>query len=556
MSEEIESKPSNDRAAESSQRTWTADATAGFLVFLVALPLCLAIANASGFPPVAGVLTAIVGGLVTPWLSNSELTIKGPAAGLIVIVAGCAASFGWTPDDPQAQLQAYRCTLAVGVIAGCLQIGFALLRTGIVSEFFPTSVVHGMLAAIGVIILSKQSHLMLGATPTAKSPLGLLAEIPHTIMSGLNPEIALIGIVSLAILFLWPRLGVGFLKRVPAPLVVVLVSIPLAAYFDLDHPANEPHRYQLGTQTYEVSDRYLVSVPGSLWQAITTPDFSRVFTSNGLLWIGMFCIIGSLESILSAKAVDLLDPQKRRTDFNRDLLAIGVANTLAAAIGGLPMISEIVRSRANIDNGAKSRYANMFHALFLLVFLLCLPGLIHRIPLAALAAMLVYTGFRLASPREFMHMYHVGVDQLVVFVTTIIGVLATDLLVGILIGTVVKLALHVWRGVTPRGFFRPTIDLVLEEDRVKVKVADAAVFSYWIALKRRLAAIDARHVQLDFSHAKFIDHTVLANLEQLRKEWAADGRVLEVCGLDEHLPSSSHPQAARRKTLSAGSTST
>ncbi len=520
------------------------DLTAGFLVFLIALPLCLAIANASCFPPVAGVIAAIVGGLVTPWISNSQLTIKGPAAGMIVIVAGCAMAFGWVPNDSAAQWHAYRCALAVGVIAGCIQIAFAVCRLGVVSEIFPTSVVHGMLAAIGVIIISKQSHIMLGAQPLAKDPLGLLQEIPHSLLHGVNPAIALIGVTCLLLLFAWPFIPIPWLRRIPGPLVVVAVSVLLSSVLGL----SQAHHYSFSGQDYEVSDKFLVAVPSNLLGAIALPDFSEVLTSKGFFWIAMFCFIGSLESILSAKAVDLLDPWKRRTNFDRDLLAVGVANVASACLGGLPMISEIVRSRANIDNGARTRFSNMFHGLFLLVFLSCLPGLIHRIPLAALAAMLVYTGSRLASPREFMHCYKLGVDQLLVFTTTVIGVLATDLLVGIVIGTCAELGLHLLRGVPLRAVFHPRMESFPSNDGIVVKASDSLVFTTWFWLRRQLQAIEPHHdVVVDLSSAAVVDHTVLAKLQAMSADWLSAGRRLSVTGLESHRRMSAHPLSCHRR---------
>lgn len=543
MSERLDSTPVTAHAAPA----WRANLLAGFLVFLIALPLCLAIANASYFPPVAGVITAILGGLVTPWLSNSQLTIKGPAAGLIVIVAGCAMSYGWSPDDPVAQMKAYRCTLAVAVAAGALQVVFSLLRTGVVSEMFPTTVVHGMLAAIGVIIIAKQSHVMLGATPSATGPLGQLLEIPRSFVSGLNPAIALIGLSCLAVLVLWPFVRHPQLRRVPAPLLVVILSVGMASYFGLENA----HAYSWVGTKYDLSEKFLVSVPGSLLGAITTPDFSQLATSNGFFWVMMFCLIGSLESILSAKAIDLLDPEKRRTNFDRDLLAVGVANTIAGLVGGLPMISEIVRSRSNIDNGAKSRFANLFHGLFLLLFLLVAPGLLHRIPLAALAAMLVYTGFRLASPKEFLHMYELGFDQFVVFIGTVVGVLATDLLIGILIGTGLELALHFLRGLSPRAIWHPQFDIEELENLTVIRARESVVFTTWLLQRKLLLRwASSPKVELDLSKAKIVDHTVLAKLEELRREWLRDGRELVITGLDGHSSSSSHPLACRRLAAS------
>lgn len=527
--------------------SWKANMLAGFLVFLVALPLCLAIANASCFPPVAGVITAIIGGLLTPWISNSQLTIKGPAAGLIVIVAGAAMSFGWTPDNPAAQMHAYRCTLAVTVAAGLLQVVFARLRTGVVSEMFPTTVVHGMLAAIGIIIISKQSHILLGTTPTAKEPLELLLEIPHSLFH-MNPAIAAIGACCLAVLVAWPFVKNAKLRRIPAPLLVVCLSIGMAGYLGLENA----HQYSWIGSQYDLSEKFLVSVPASFVSAITVPDFSELLTKNGLFWVMMFCLIGSLESILSAKAIDLLDSEKRRTDFDRDLMAVGLANIVAGCLGGLPMISEIVRSRANIDNGAKDRFANLFHGMFLLLFLALTPGLLHRIPLAALAAMLVYTGFRLASPKEFLHMYKLGLDQLVVFVGTVVAVLATDLLVGILVGACLEIGEHMLRGISWRALWRPSLELEQQDGQMVVKSQDSAVFTTWLRLKNCLTQCDpTERVVLDLSGAAIVDHTVLSKLEDLRRDWSDEGRHLHVTGLDKHQSTSTHPLSCRSRVITA-----
>lgn len=527
------------------------DLTSGFLVFLIALPLCIAISLASGFPATAGIFTAIVGGLVAPWISNSELTIKGPAAGLIVIVAGCVLEFGGgSKATPEAQLDAYRLTLGVAVAAGLLQIGLGLLKSGILSELFPLTVVHGMLAAIGVIIMSKQVHLLLGVTPEGKEPLHLIAEIPQSLMH-LNPEIAVIGISNLVLLFLWPLIKNANLRRIPAQLIVVLLGIPMAYYFDLDHT----HSYTFAGHQYEVGEKFLVAVPGSILQAVQTPDFHSLATWTGWKWVVMFLLIGTLESLLSAKAIDLLDPKRRKSNLNRDLLAVGIGNTLAAGIGGLPMISEIVRSKANIDNGAQSRYSNMFHGIFLLLFVALLPQLIHRIPLASLAAMLVFTGFRLAHPREFLHMHKVGPEQLVIFSATLVGVLATDLLIGVGIGIVVKLAIHLYHGVSVKSLVAPGLDIdESDAQATRIQVGNAAVFSNWVPLRKAILGIPAeRTVIVDLSPAKFVDHTVMEKLHEFQEDFTHAGRQMLIIGLEEHRTLSSHPLAARKKSTQPSS---
>jgi MFS superfamily sulfate permease-like transporter len=252
--------------------------------------------------------------------------------------------------------------------------------------------------------------------------------------------------------------------------------------------------------------------------------------------------------LLSAKAVEQIDPWQRKTNHDRDLLAVGVGNTLAAFVGGLPMISEIVRSRANIDNGAKTRFANMFHGAFLLLFVALVPGLINQIPLAALGAMLVYTGFRLASPKSFAHMYHVGREQLVIFVSTIIGVLATDLLIGIAIGMCVKILIHLRNGVPIASLFRLRAHTQKANgDGVTVAVQDSAVFSTWIALRRKLERVkNERVVILDLSATNLVDHTVMSKLHEMEKDFKESGSRLIVSGLDHHRRLSDHPEAARR----------
>jgi len=521
-------------------RNWKADALSGFLVFLIALPLCLAISLACGYPAIAGVFTAIVGGILSAFISNSELTIKGPAAGLIVIALGCVTEFGFTGGvDVAADMHAYRLALGVGVAAGVIQILLGVFRSGILGEFFPASAVHGLLASIGVLVIATQVPIMLGVQGEG-APLERLAAIPRYFME-MNPVIALIGGISLFIMFGFTFIKNPKLKIIPAPMLVLLIAVPLGMYFDI----GREHVISFGGQDHALGPRFLVDVPNDMFSALTFPDFSGIFTMVGIKYIVMFSLIGSLESLLSAKAVDQIDPWRRKTNMDRDLLAVGIGNTVAAFIGGLPMISEIVRSKANIDNGARTRFANMFHGIFLLAFVALVPSLIDRIPLAALAAMLVFTGFRLASPQEFLHMYRVGREQLIVFVSTILGVLATDLLVGIGIGILVKAIIHVLNGTPIGSLFKSNLEVTDgESDAATVTVNRSAVFSTWISLKRCIERQAAKKVVVDLSGTKFVDHTVMANLDVLKREFEESDRELSLIGIDGHQPLSSHPLAA------------
>ena len=531
------------------------DLPSGFLVFLIALPLCLGISIASGYPPIAGIFTAIIGAVVSTLISNSELTIKGPAAGLIVIAVGCIEAFGGNGMNggwEAADTEAYRAALAVGVVAAVLQIFFGFFRAGILGEFFPISAVHGMLAAIGVIIIAKQIPVALGVTASGE-PLELLKEIPHFIAEA-NPAIAAIGFTSILIMFLWPLVGAKYplAKRFPSPLIVLTVAVPMGMAFDLIHE----HSYTLQNHQYQLGEQYLVAMPGKvfgMFEQITTPNFAVLSQPKAYTWIFMFFIIGSLESLLSAKAVDLLDPWKRKSNMDRDMVAVGVGNLCASFVGGLPMISEIVRSKANIDNGARTRFADFWHGMFLLVCVALFPMVLHRIPMAALAAMLIYTGFRLAHPSEFLNVWRVGREQLVIFAVTLVSVLATDLLVGIAIGIATKFVIHVANGVPVKSLFKPEIE-VTDDDGTTVRIVayKSAVFSNWIPIRRRIEQIgllDRKNVELDLSDTTLVDHSVMDKLEELENDFHQQGLVLRVVGLEAHQPMANHAHAARRKGL-------
>lgn len=522
------------------RQNFQSDLAAGFLVFLIALPLCLGISMASGFPPVSGIFTAIIGGLVVSFFMGARVTIKGPAAGLIVIALGCIEELSMGRDP----IAGYQLALAVVVVAGLVQVALGLVRAGVMSDLFPTSAVHGMLAAIGIIIASKQMHVMVGVDPAAKTPVGQIAEIPRTALN-FNPEIALIGLLSLFILVMMPKIRHPIVRKIPAALIVLLVAIPLGVYFDLDHE----HVYLFAGTEYKLGPQLLVNKLDNLIDTITFPDFSMVATWTSIKWVIAFALVGTIESIASAKAIDTLDPYKRKSDFNRDLVAVGVGNAAAGMVGGLPMISEIVRSSANINNGGKTRWANFFHGLFLLGFVVLAPGLIHMIPRSALAAMLVFTGFRLAHPREFIHAWHVGREQLVIMLVTIAVTIGEDLLLGIFAGIFTKLLFHVLRGAPLTALFKPDVTIVdVDASTTRLTVRRAALFSNYIGIKKVIDRIKApRNVVIDLSDTRLVDHTCLDRLHDLARDFETEGRKLVVIGLEHHRPASSHPLSSRRR---------
>lgn len=519
------------------KENWKQDILSGFLVFLIALPLCLGIAIASGVPPFAGIISAIVGGLVVSLINGAYVTVNGPAAGLIVVILAGVEQLGH--GDP---MLGYRLTLAAIVIAGIVQIIFGLVKAGKLSAFFPAPAVHGLLAAIGIIIMSKQIHTMFGVKPQAHETLEIIAEIPHSIIYS-NPDIAIIGVISLLLMIILPRLKNPWLRMIPAPLIVVVTGILLGHYFDLEHT----HVYALGQHEFSLGPEFLVTLPNNIMAGIVYPDFSGMFTGAFAGVVISIALIASLETLLSAAAVDKLDPYGRHANLNKDLTAMGVGTALSGLIGGLPMIAEIVRSSANITNGAKTRWANFSHGLFMLVFVAFAPGLIHQIPLAALAALLVVTGFRLASPREFIATYKLGKDQFLIFMVTVLATLATDLLIGIGCGIALNLIMHKWSGLSIKQLFTLRLETKQDHEWI-VHLQGPAVFSNMLILKNQLEEIAPGHsLVLDFSETTLVDHTVMEFVTHFQHDYQRQGGTCRLMGLDGHQGVSEHPLATRRK---------
>ncbi|QGM96149.1 SulP family inorganic anion transporter [Methylocystis parvus] len=529
------------------KQNWRADALAGFLVFLIALPLCLGIAMASGFPPQAGLITAIVGGVFVSRFNGSFVTVNGPAAGLIVVALASVQELG--EGDAMA---GYRYTLAAIVCASVLQTLMGVMRAGKLSAFFPSSAVHGMLAAIGIIIMAKQFHVMLGVKPDADTLFQTIGAIPASLKE-MNPEVATIGFVGLAILVGWTMVDNRYLKMAPAPLIVVLVGMALGQYFDLDDEhifLFLPDMQFLPHHEYTIGPKFLVAIPDNFLAGFAFPDFKPVFTMVFWQQVVAICLVGSLETLLSAAAVDKLDPYRRTSDLNRDLAAVGVGNIVCGFIGGLPMIAEIVRSSANCNNGARTGWSNFFHGLFVLIFVALFPKLIHEIPLASLAALLVFTGFRLASPSVFKKTLAIGWDQLGVFCITIVGVLATDLLIGVAIGVFAELAFHLYRSVPWSEVLRLRLEIEEAEEGVyHIRMGGAAFFANVLGLKKDLALIPkGKTVIFDLSETATIDHTVMEFLHHYCEDYERAGGSAELFGLDNHDAKSKHPLAARKRT--------
>lgn len=525
-------------------QNWSQDLLSGFIVFLIALPLSIGIALASGAPATAGIITAIVGGLLGSLLGGSHLTINGPAAGLIVLVVGTITDLG------QGDMAlGFRKALATFALAGALQVAFGALRLGKLGTSVPGSVIHGMLTAIGAIIIVKQLPVALGVQLHSKEILEMMAELPRA-FAHMNPEVAIVAAIGFIVIIAHNSFKGAYMRFIPAPLLVVLVGIAMAMMFDFGHE----HMVKSHGLDFSVGPKQLLSLPQNLMNAFIFPDFSSVFSLTSLRWAVSLALVASIESLLSANAVDRMDPYGRNSQLDRELLSKGFCNIVSAMIGGIPMIAEMVRSSANVRNGGRTRLANFFHGAFLLTFLLAAPQLLQLIPLAALAAVLISVGYRLAHPSQFFHTAKIGRDHFAAFVTTFAVTLATDLLVGVAAGIAVELMFNFSRGVRLKDLFK----VQFEEhehaaDGTTLVLTSPVTFTNFLSLKDRVEKLGAemRHVIFDFTHARTIDHTSLDQLERIRGEFASLGRDVQISFSEAHKPVSKHPLAARRRKKAA-----
>lgn len=511
------------------KQNFSKDAISGFVVFLLALPLSLGIAKASDFPPMMGLITAIIGGMLVSIISGSRLTIKGPAAGLIVIVAGAVAEFGGGETG-------WKLALGAIFVASLLQIILGILKMGKLADFFPLSAIHGMLAAIGIIIILKQLPVLLDINPIETKGLSimeLIKKIPYFFMN-LDIKATFIGVVCLLIMLFWQNIKNKNIKMIPAPLVVLLFAIPAELLMDFQH--TEPP--------------YALVKVGSLIDNIAINiSFDGVSkTSIFIKYVIMFALVGTIESLLTVKAIDLLDPYKRKSNTNKDLIAVGLGNAIASIFGALPMISEVARSSSNVNNGAKTRWANFFHGLFMLLFLLFATPIIELIPNAALAAMLIAVGIKLSHPKEFKHTFEIGKEQLAIFLVTIFVTLFEDLLLGVFAGVILKMIIHWYRGTPLSSFFKAPTVVSFEGNNYLIEINKAAIFSNYLGIKRKLDEIPyGFDVVIDLKNTKIIDHSVMENLHLFQLDYENNGGTVKFIGLDGHKPFSKHQFAGRVK---------
>jgi len=470
--------------------------SASIVVLLVALPLCLGIALASGAPLFSGIIAGVVGGIVVGLLSGSQLSVTGPAAGLTAIVAVAIL-----------KLQVYEAFLLAVVLAGIMQVALGYLKAGVIGDYIPNAVIKGMLAAIGLILIMKQFPHLVGYDANsegdetfAQADQNNTLSAIYTALNTITPTAVIIGLGSIILLAVWEK---PFIKKnkllqfVPGPLVVVILAIII----------NSTIEQLSGIAGLE--SKHLVSLPiahstTEFISFFTLPNFS--FITNTQVWISALtlAIVASLETLLGIEAVDKLDPLKRVTPTNRELKAQGFGNIVSGLIGGLPLTSVIVRSSANVSAGGKTKQSTIFHGILLLLCAALIPGLLNKIPLSALAGILIFTGYKLAKITLFKEFYQKGFNQFIPFCVTIIAILFTDLLIGISIGIAVSLVFII------RSNFKTAVMIVNDNNNYLIKFKKDVSFLNKPIIKSELELVpENANLVIDVARAEFIDKDVI-----------------------------------------------
>jgi carbonic anhydrase len=513
---------------------------AGFVVSLVALPLGLGLAVASGAPPISGVISAIVGGILVSILGGGNVTITGPGNGLVVALLGAITVLG-----NGNMYEGYLFVLAAIIASGVLITVLSFLKVGYVGNFFSASALQGMLSAIGLIIMSKQIHIMLGNLDITGDTIHLFAKVPETILELIsNEELfapANAGIISLLIMITYSNIRNKYFQLIPAPMWIVIISVGFAYYIqsqtDLKHP---------------LEAKYLLSIPDNAFTKFPVPNFSKCFDYYFILAVLSITLIASIESILSIKAVDKLDPKKRRSNTDKELRALGLASIVSGFLGGLNVVTVIARSSVNVNNGGTNRFSNFFQACFLLLFILIFQEQLKHIPYPALAAILVYTGYKLASPKVFVRIYRIGKEQFFIFIVTLLSTIYTNLISGILIGTATTFIVHIVYAKSFTLFLRylfvNNIQIQqLHGKRSLIVVKYYCTFLNFFRLKNAIDSIpDANEVIIDFKQCKFVDHTALESLNAYESNFNVNEAYFKIIGLDSKRSGTEHPFALKQ----------
>lgn len=486
-------------------RSFTSDFPSSIVVYLVALPLCLGIALGSETPLFSGIIAGIVGGVVIGALSGSQLSVSGPAAGLTAIVAGA-----------MALLPSFEAFLVSVVLCGVFQIVLGFLKAGVIGDYIPKSVIKGMLAAIGLILIMKQLPYLIGYDKTLLT--GGTSAISG-FFQAITPVAVVIGVLCVIFQFFWEGFAGkrgGWLKLVPAPLLVVLLGVGINQLMVAQYPS------------WALSQAHMVTIPVATSAKeflgfFTFPNWEMIFNKQVWMTAVTLALVASIETLLGIEAVDNLDPQKRISPTNRELKAQGVGNLLSGLIGGLPLTSVIVRSSANVNAGAKTKMSAIYHGLFLLLSVAFFPGLLAYIPFSALAAILIYTGYKLAKPSLFKEYYKKGWDQFVPLAATVVIILLTDLLVGVLAGLAIGLFF------SARSNYQTAVFIVNDDNSFLIRLRKDVSILNKRGIKAKLDSVpENSSVLIDATRADFIDRDIIDMIEEFSKEAQAKNISVEI----------------------------
>lgn len=497
------------------------DLPAGLVVFLVALPLCLGIALASGAPLFSGLITGMVGGIVVSLFSNSSLSVSGPAAGLTVIVLNAIVTLG-----------SYPAFLLAVVLAGVLQILLGAIKAGTIGNYFPSSVIKGMLAAIGIILIIKQIPHAVGYDKDYEGNMVFdhldKDHVFNQISEVINQASAgaiIISSISLFVLLIWETKAFSKVKIIPAPLVVVVLGVIINNLFGDD-------------SALTISQKHLVQIPmasnvNDFIGLFTLPDFNQWANKDIYIIAVTLAIVASLETLLSVEAVDKLDPKKRNTSTNRELKAQGIGNIVAGMIGGLPMTAVIVRGSANVNSGAQTKFSAFSHGCFLFLAIILAPKFINQIPLASLAAILLTVGYKLTKVTLFKNMYKIGWDQFIPFIVTIVAIVFTDLLKGIAVGMAVGV-FYILRANMRNSYFFHREEIHGKKEIVKIILAQEVSFLNKASILQTLDQLPENStVIIDGSQSEFIDYDVLEIIQDFKINAHYKNIDVELVGIKE-----------------------
>ena len=517
------------------------DLIAAISVSLIALPLSLGIALAAGAPAMSGILSAVVGGVVTTFFRGGHISINGPAKGVIAVIL-----LGITLMDDGSG-QAFNYVLGAIVVSGAIQTLLGLLKLGRLADIFHSSVILGILAAIGIIIFAKQIHVALGTHSESSNIVQNLIDAVLLIPEA-NPFVVLISLTGLIILLFHSKISFRLFQFFPAPIWVIALSIPFVYLFNFF----DAQTLTFFGKSYDVGPSLLLEIPENIMDSILFPNFSMINTIEFWTTVFSLLIITSIESLAIAKAVDKIDPYKRKTDLNKDLTGIGLSTVAAGFVGGLPIIAVIIRSTVNIHNGAKTKWSNLYQGILLLVLIVVLGPLMRQVPLCAFAILLVFTGFKLASPGVFKQVYDHGPEQLIFFIFTMVLTLYTNLLVGLVGGLSLALATHMLLAKLPISQFFKMVynsgsDLSqIAEDRYELKIKGIANFLSIPRIDKLIKKIpDGVEVRVDLTDTKLVGITFMDYIVDYLKIQKTLGGNVVLEGLGSHVSYSTYNRALK-----------